>query len=200
MEFDIGRMKKWDWAIVVAFVVIIVMVSIPWAGASFMGVGFHFLGWDYGGGVAAFLFALFCVLWVAVKTILPKGPLPKWYAEAWPVMVFGGVITICGLAGTIWARGAWMPGGLLTMIVGLAVVFFGYLMLKDKSGDYGMSPDINIDAIKKAVQPEQGAQPQQGAQAQPGAEAPPQGGKFCTNCGSPVEPSDTACKNCGNAL
>ena len=76
MEFNIGRMKKWDWAVVVAFVVTIVMVSIPWAGVSAFGFSAHVLGWSYGGGVVAFIFALFCVLWVGAKTILPEGLSP----------------------------------------------------------------------------------------------------------------------------
>jgi hypothetical protein len=214
MQVNIGRMKKWDWGVVIAFVVTIVGVSIPWwkakigdvLGDLYEGLGglagvpdvpsTNALGWDLDGGVAAFVFALFVTIWVFAKILLPAGkPLPKWYMEAWPVLVIGGILTLIGIIGTADAPAggydfwAWRPGGIITLAAGLGVAYCGWMMLKDKSGDYGMSPDLDINKLKSAVQ--------SGSTTQ----APPQAGsKFCVGCGSPLDPGATECKNCGRPV
>lgn len=212
MQINIGRMKKWDWGVVIAFVVTIVGVSIPWwkekisdmlgdlggllGMADVATPSFNVLGWRLDSGRAAFVFALFVALWVLVKILLPADkPLPKWYMEAWPVLVIGGVLTLIGIIGTadapyggydVWA---WRPGGLIALAAGVGVAYCGWMMLKDKSGDYGQSPMPNVTVLKGEGQPQQGAET-----------PPPAAGKFCTDCGSPIEPGDTACKNCGKAV
>lgn len=180
---NLGRMKKWDWGVIIAFVVTIVGVSIPWwkakigellggleealgelgglAGAAVPDVpSTNALGWDIDAGVAAFVFALFAALWVLAKILLPAaGPLPKWYMEAWPVLIFGAVIALCGLIGTADApyggfdAWAWRPGALITLIAGLAILGCGYVMLKDKTGDYGQSPAPKINVTTGAGGP-----------------------------------------------
>ena len=172
MNINVARMKVWDWGVVAAFVVTIIGVSIPWW--ALKDVGGSLNGWDTDAGTAAFVFALFALVWVAVKMLLPADrPLPKWYMEAWPVLVIGAICVICGLVGTadkpgdlgfgeilgsIWA---WRPGGLITLIAGLGLVLCGYMMLKDKSGDYGVSTMPKITTS--------GGPP-------PGGGAPPAGG------------------------
>jgi hypothetical protein len=183
MNVNLGRMKKWDWGVIVAFVVTIVGVSIPWWKAKFGDIlgdlgdalgelgglsgaavpdmpSANALGWDLDAGVAAFVFALFAALWVLAKILLPADrPLPKWYMEAWPVMVIGGVLTLVGIIGTadapaggydVWA---WRPGGIITLIAGVAVLGCGYLMFKDKTGDYGQSPAPKINVTTGAGTP-----------------------------------------------
>ena len=216
MQVNIGRMKKWDWGVVIAFVVTIVGVSIPWwklkvgdiFGDLYEGLGTlagvpdmstNALGWDLDAGVAAFVFAFFVTIWVLVKMFLPADrPLPKWYMEAWPVLVIGGVLTLIGIIGTADAPGGgyeawgWRPGGLITLAAGVGVAYCGWMMLKDKSGDYGQSPMPDIQVLKQDAQAQQGGQAQQGDQASPA--------KFCTDCGSPIQAGDTECKNCGKAV
>ncbi len=139
MQVNIGRMKKWDWGVVIAFVVTIVGVSIPWwktklgdvFGGLYEGLGglagvpdvdANAFGWDLGAGRAAFVFALFVTIWVFAKILLPADkPLPKWYMEAWPVLIIGGVLTLIGIIGTADAPAGgydfwgWRPGGLITL-------------------------------------------------------------------------------------
>ena len=40
-----------------------------------------------------------------------------------------------------------MPGALIALLGGLAMGLFGWMMFKDKSGDYGISekPNINVN-------------------------------------------------------
>jgi hypothetical protein len=223
MDVNLGRMKKWDWGVIGAFVVTIVGVSIPWwkakiaqsLGDALGGLGdalggltggvpgltdmpsFNALGWDIDAGVAAFCFALFGALWVAAKIFLPANkPLPKWYMEAWVVLGFGGIMTLCGFIGCVDApyggfdTWAWRPGSLITLLAGLGVLFCGYMMLKDKSGDFGQSkvPKINLNVIKA-----------DGTTTQVGGATPPAGGapKFCVGCGAPLDAGAAACKSCG---
>jgi hypothetical protein len=183
MNINLARMKKWDWGVIVAFVVTIIGVSIPWwkskaadiVGEALQGLGdlgnvvgaavadvpsTNVLGWDIDAGVAAFVFALFTALWVFAKILLPVDrSLPKWYMEAWPVLVFGGVIALCGLVGCLdapWGgfdAWAWRPGSLITLIAGLGVIYLGYLMLKDKSGDYGESPMPKVSTTSGGAPP-----------------------------------------------
>lgn len=177
MNVNIGRLKKWDWGVLIAFLVTIIGVSIPWWKAKGISEAVDALeglsglfgsdlgdlageassaatvfGWEMGAGVTAFIFGLFVVLWVAAKTLLPADrPLPKWYMQAWPVLVFGAVAVICGLVGTFhapfggWDVYGWRPGGLITLVAAVGVLYCGYMMLKDKSGDYGQSPMPNIN-------------------------------------------------------
>jgi hypothetical protein len=210
MDVNIGRLKKWDWGVGITFLVTIFGVSFFWwrdkfastVGDALGGLGealgglpggipgydrVNALGWDIDAGVAAFCFSLFAVLFVASKVLLPANkPLPKWYMEAWVVLVFGGIMTLCGLIGCLDApyggfdMWAWWPGSLITLLGGLGTVYCGYMMLRDKSGDYGEStvPKINVVGAKQA---------------------PPAGGapKFCVGCGTQLDPGAAACKNCG---
>jgi len=183
MNINLGRMKKWDWGVLIAFVVTIVGVSIPWwkakigdllgglgdalgelgglAGAAVPEIpSVNALGWDIDAGVAAFVFALFAALWVLVKILLPADrSLPRWYMEAWPVLIFGAVVTLCGLIGTADApyggfdAWAWRPGGLITLVAGVGMVACGYFMLKDKTGDYGESPAPKINVTTGGTPP-----------------------------------------------
>jgi hypothetical protein len=211
MNVNIGRMKIWDWAALGAFVLTIVGMIVPWW--RFAGLG-NFGGGDIGAGKAAITFAVFAAVIVLVKMLLPAGkPLPKWYMEAWPVLVFGGIMVICGLVGTVDKPGAggldslgglfggagdiwsWRPGGLMVLIAGLVMVFCGYMMLKDKSGDYGVAtmPKINVNVIKA-----DGSTTQIGGAAQ----TPPAGGasKFCVGCGTQLDAGADACKSCGKPV
>lgn len=209
MNVNLARMKTWDWGIVGAFVLIIVGVSIPWWRIADAG---NISGWHIGAGKAAFSFSLFAFVWVLAKILLPAHrPLPKWYMESWPVMVFGAVCVLCGLVGTVDKPGAglgafgeamgigdpfsWRPGALIVLLVGLGMVFCGYMMLKDKSGEYGESkmPKITTNAGAPAgyQQPPVGYQP---------PAAPPAGGKFCSNCGAGLAPEDAACRACGKPV
>jgi hypothetical protein len=183
MNVNLGRMKKWDWGVIAAFVVTIVGVSIPWwklkigdlfggledalgdlgglAGTAVPDVpSTNALGWDIDAGVAAFVFALFAALWVLAKMLLPADrSLPKWYMEAWPVMVIGGIVTLCGFVGCVDApyggfdMWAWRPGSLITLIAGLVILACGYFMFKDKTGDYGQSPAPKINLTTGAGTP-----------------------------------------------
>ena len=106
------------------------------------------------------------------------------------MLVFGGVVTLCGLIGTADAPGggfdawAWRPGALFTLVAGLGMLFCGYMMLKDKSGDYGEStvPKINVVGA--------------------GGQTPQAGGgfKFCVGCGTQLDADSAACKNCGRPV
>ncbi len=169
MNINIGRMKKWDWGVIIALAVTIVGVSIPWwkakVGDLLEGLGgllgeavdvpsTNVLGWDLDAGVAAFVFALIVALWVFAKVFFAMDkPLPKWYMEAGPVLVIGGVLTLIGIIGTLDAPyggydvWAWRPGGLITLVAGVGVLFCGYMMFKDTSGDYGTTtvPKVNIN-------------------------------------------------------
>ena len=193
MNINLARLKKWDWGVVVAFVVTIVGVSIPWwkdkvtdvlggfmdeagelgeviGGAVAADVAsVKVFGWDMDAGVAAFVFCLFAVLWVFSKVLLPADkPIPKWYMEAWGVLVLGGVVALCGFIGLFQAPyggfdlWSWLPGSLITFIAGLGVVFCGYMMLKDKSGDYGESPMPKVTTTGSGTPP--GAPPAGGPQ------------------------------------
>jgi hypothetical protein len=190
MNFDWKRLKTWDWGVIIAFVVTIVGVSIPWwkakIGEALGGVlgdlgdalggnagdivggalattdipSANALGWDIGAGKAAFCFALFAFVWVLVKMLLPADrELPKWYMEAWPVMVFGAVTTLTGFIGCVDAPyggfdfWAWRPGSLITLIAGLALLLFGYMMYKDKTGAYGQSPKLKINTASGTTPP-----------------------------------------------
>jgi len=179
MNINLARMKKWDWGVVAAFVVTIVGVSIPWwklkTGDLLGGLGgalgvdlpsANALGWDLDAGVAAFVFALFVTLWVLAKILLPADrSLPKWYMEAWPVMVIGGVLTLIGIIGTADAPGggysvwSWMPGGLITLVAGVGVLACGYFMYKDKTGDYGESPKPKFNVTTGGGTPPAGTPP-----------------------------------------
>ncbi len=225
MEINIGRLKKWDWGVVIAFLVTIFGVSFFWwrdkigdaVSEALGGLGealggltgglqgmpaydrVNLLGWDIDAGAAAFCFALFAVLFVLAKAILPSNkPLPKWYAEAWVVMVFGGIMTLCGFIGTVDApyggfdMWAWWPGSLITLLAGLGTVYCGYMMLRDKSGDYGQSdvPKLNLNIIKA-----------DGTTTQVGGTTPPAAsGKFCVGCGKSLEDGAAFCKSCGKPV
>ncbi len=221
MDVNIGRLKKWDWGVGIAFLVTIFGVSFFWwrdkvasaLGDALGGLGelgglvgglpgyerASALGWDIDAGVAAFCFALFAALFVAAKIFLPANkPLPKWYMEAWVVLVFGGIMTLCGFIGCVDAPyggfdfWAWWPGSLITLLAGLGTVYCGYMMLRDKSGDYGQSdvPKLNLNVIKA-----------DGTTTQIGGSTPPAaGGKFCVGCGKPLDDGAAFCKSCGKPV
>jgi hypothetical protein len=206
MDVNIGRLKKWDFGVGIAFLVTFIANFIPWwklkmgdlfggleglVGADVPGLDTSVWGWDFGAGRAAFCFALFAVLFALAKAFLPAGKaLPKWYAESWVILVFGGIVTLCGLIGAADAPGggysawSWRPGGLITLVAGVGILYCGYMMLRDKSGDYGDAavPKINIVGA--------------------GGQTPPAGGasKFCVGCGTPVDPGAAACKSCGRPV
>jgi hypothetical protein len=207
MNINVSRMKIWDWAALGAFVVAIVGAAIPWWKLTDAG---YFYGRHLDSGKAAITFAVFAAVWVLAKMLLPADkPLPKWYMEAWPVLVFGGVLVICGLVGTADKPGfggadellgalgmgsliSWMPGGLFVLIGGLAMVFAGYMMLRDKSGDYGKSemPNLKLNVIKA-----------DGTTTQIGGTTPPAaGGKFCVGCGKSLDEGAAFCKSCGKPV
>jgi hypothetical protein len=208
MDVNIGRLKKWDWGVGIAFLVTFIANFIPWwklkmpdlpgidLGGLVGGLDTSVWGWDFGAGRAAFCFALFAVIWVAVKIILPANQsLPKWYAESWGVLGFGGIVTLCGIIAAADAPGggfsswSWRPGGLIVLVAGIVILYCGYMMLRDKSGDYGQSemPKLNVNVIKA-----------DGTTTQVGGTTPPAaGGKFCVGCGKPLDEGAAFCKNCG---
>ena len=95
MTINLSRMKVWDWAVVGAFLVTIIGAAIPWW--KYAGIATWY-GRHIGAGKAVIVFAVFALVWVLVKILLPADkPLPKWYMEAWPVLAFGAIIALCGL-------------------------------------------------------------------------------------------------------
>jgi hypothetical protein len=205
MNINIGRLKKWDYGVAIAFLLVFIADFIPWwkskvadaigdlgglLGAGAPDFSLSFWGWDFGAGKAAFSFALFGLLWVLAKTLLPaEKSLPKWYAEAWGVLVFGGIVALCGLIGTVDAPGGgfsawtWLPGALIVLVAGLGMVYCGYMMLRDKSGDYGESKLPAMNVIKA-----------DGTTKQVG------GGKFCEGCGKQLDAGAAFCKSCGKPV
>lgn len=217
MNINLGRLKKWDYGVLIAFLVTFIANFIPWwkakIGDLFGGLGdlgglipeevpgfsTSFWGWDFGAGRAAFCFALFAAVIVGAKILLPANkPLPKWYMQAWVVLLFGGIVTLCGLIGTADAPGggfdmwSWRPGALIILVAGLGTLYCGYMMLRDKSGDYGQSdvPKLNLNVIKA-----DGTTTKVG-----GGTSPAAGGKFCVGCGKGLEDGAAFCKNCGRPV
>jgi hypothetical protein len=210
MSFDIKRFQKWDWGVVGAFILTIIGVSIPWwhlkmpdlgglgdlgdlvGGAlGSAGVSANANGWDFSVGQAAFAFMLIAVLWVLVKAFFRPGtPTPGWYKESWPIMGIGALCVIFGIVACADApfggfdAWSWRPGSIIALIAGVALLAFGYFMFKDRTGAY--------DGLGKFALPGTGGQ-----QRPPAGYQPPAAGRFCSNCGAPLGPQDTACKNCG---
>jgi hypothetical protein len=171
--------------------------SLAQQAAAAVGAFLTAKGWDFGSVVFCFILSLLAFLVVVVKPLFPiNKDLPKWYMEALATMVFGGLITFITFlrlavapegGHSVWNPGA---GGFITLIAGLVMLAAGYMMWRDKTGAYGKSvlPKITTH----------GAAPPAGYQPPPGA--PPGAGAFCSNCGAPLAPGDTVCKNCGKPV
>jgi hypothetical protein len=103
-------------------------------------------GVDFDSVVFCLVLAILAALVVLAKPLFPVDKeLPKWYMEALVIMVFGAIITfITFLRLAVAPEGghsAWNPGagGFITLIAGLVMLGAGYMMWKNKTGDYGKS-------------------------------------------------------------
>jgi hypothetical protein len=204
MDFDWKRWKTWDFGVGILFVLTIIGVSLTWwkaAGAGDLGdldVGGIFgglsdwlsiSGWSFGSVVFLFICALVALLLVLLKAFLPANrALPGWYREGLGVMVLGGIMTLIAFLRLAVAPGgghsAWDPGagGFITLIASVLMLAAGFLMWRDKTGDYGSSTLPKIPVTTKSSAPGPGA------------------GAFCVGCGAPLAPGATQCGNCGKPV
>lgn len=171
-------------------------------------------GWESGLGVTAFIFALLAFVWVAIKSLMPAGAaLPNWYKEGVGLMGLGGLATLMAFIGlfvvpkfmgvsTPREAWSWRPGSLITLFGALAIVGCGFLMFRDKSGDYAGPGKFKVpEGLMKLVQGDQetqGGGAAGGGQTNAATAAP--AAKFCVDCGTPVQPGADACENCGKTV
>ena len=117
-------------------------------------------GWDFDSIVFCWVLSLFAALVALAKPLFPVGkPLPKWYMQALATMAFGGIITFITFLRLVVApeggHDFWNPGagGFITLIAGLIMLGVGYLMWRDKTGDYGFSKLPKIATNSGAASP-----------------------------------------------
>jgi len=158
MNVNLGRMKKWDWgssprswsrsSASVSLVEAedrdlfggledalgdlggLAGTAVPACAST------NALGWDIDAGVAAFVFALFCGPLGTGQDAAPADrSLPKWYMEAWPVMVIAAssryaVSSAAWTLRMVALRRGRGDGSLITLIAGLVILACGYFMFK----------------------------------------------------------------------
>jgi hypothetical protein len=218
MNFDWKRYKTWDWAVLGAFVVAIIGISIPWwhakvgdglggaLGGSIAGISFNLSGWSagvVGTGKATFALMLIALVLVVLPKALFRGAVPSWYKESWVMMGLGGLLTILGIVGCAkpplggFSTWGWRPGSLITLIAALGLGAIGYFMYMDKTGAYDGAGKFELPANVANMMSQQGGQ-----QAPPagGATPPAEGGKFCVGCGKPLDKGAAFCKDCGKQV
>jgi hypothetical protein len=177
MNFDLRRYKILDWAVLAIFVVAIVGISVPWwhvkmpknAGGDLAGSfgismpampsmpSIAYNGWNsqvIGTGRTTFVLSLIAFLAVVGKAFFPAGAaIPSWYKESWILLGFGGLSSLLGLLGCLippqggYQYWSWSLGCIITFIAALALFGSGYLMLKDKTGDYDGQGRFKIPSI-----------------------------------------------------
>ena len=123
-------------------------------------------GVDFDSVVFCLVLAILAALVVLAKPLFPVAKeLPKWYMEALAIMVFGAIITFISFLRLAVApeggHSAWDPGagGFVTLIAGLLMLGAGYMMWKDKTGDYGKSALPKITTNTGAYNPPSGGAP-----------------------------------------
>jgi hypothetical protein len=156
------------------------------AAAAASGVDTGASGWKFDSVVFLFVVSLFAALLAAAKAFFPVNkPLANWYREGLGIMGLGGIMTLIAFlrivvppdgGHKVWDPGA---GAYITLIVSLVMLGVGYLMWRDKTGAYGSSTMPKIPVTTRT------------------SSAPGGAGRFCSNCGAPLQPSDTQCGNCG---
>lgn len=102
----------------------------------------------------SFVLMLIALLPVVAKALIPGGEeTPSWYRESWVLLGFGGLTKLLGVLGCLippqggYGYWAWGPGSFITLIASLALFGAGYLMLKDKTGDYDGQGRFKLPAV-----------------------------------------------------
>jgi hypothetical protein len=160
------RPKLWDVVVVVALVVMLVGMFLPWWSLSvadmlgeldlpggdllgetlLSGFSSEVTGWSAplaGVGIAAVVLNIAALLWAGLKFSFPaREPLPVWYKEGWFVGTMGSVCTVLGMVACLvapaggFAFWSWRPGSLLVLVGGVMMLTAGVVMARDLSGSY----------------------------------------------------------------
>jgi len=150
-------------------------------------------------GLAFYVYSAICLMLIAKKTGTPNG----WMAWL-PIL---NLYLMCKVAGK---SGAWILL-LLLPVINIIVIVILWAAISERCGNPGwwgilmlISP-INLIIMGVLAFSKSSAVPAPTAPAAaplpPQPQAPPPGpaggGKFCSQCGTPVGPADRFCPNCG---